>query len=428
MNNESDSIYVSAEEAARWIGVSRATLYAYVSRGLIHSEPIPGSKVRRYRRTDVEALAKRGRGSGPRASSTALRFGEPLLESSISLIQDGRLYYRGHDVTELARARAFEEVAGLLWTGEMGEARWVPPDRIDAARVHQIVRLAAGGSPIERALAGIGALAVDDPVRFAAMREQVTQSARRIVRSVVALMAREERIDAVLAAGSTAEAFWAAFSDEGGPADPAVLAALDGALVLCADHELNASTFAARVTAATGASLYAVVAAALAALSGPRHGGASDRVEAMLGDVERSAPAAGGIDAAVAARLARGDGMVEYNHPLYPEGDPRFVALRRLCDDVQFGNEERAALARVDAVNAAAARLGYGEPTLDVGLVSLRIALGLPEGSAAAIFATGRTAGWIAHALEQAATGQLLRPRARYVGPPPIVGASREER
>ena len=413
------SDFVTAEEAARWLQVSRATLYAYVSRGLIRSEPVPGSKARRYHRDDVEALASRGRGAGPRASASALRFGEPIFESAISLIRDNRLFYRGRDVVELAGSETFESVAALLWTGEAGDARWPSPDGLDARRPGEIVRTTAGGSPIERAAAGLLASGLGDEARFAVMREQAARAARRIVRTVVALMAPNERVAAALAADSTAEALWIALSEGGARAPASSLRAVDAALVLCADHELNASTFAARIAASTGASLYAVVTAALATLSGPRHGGASDRVEAMLREIEREASSAGDVGAAVAARLARGEGVVEYGHPLYPGGDPRYAALRKLCDSVPARKGARASVSRLDAVDDAARALGYGEPTLDVGLVALRIALGLQSGSAAAVFAAGRTAGWIAHAIEQAATGELLRPRARYVGPPP---------
>jgi len=230
-------------------------------------------------------------------------------------------------------------------------------------------------------------------------------------------MAADERVEAVLSARSTAEAVWTAF--DGDTPHWSVLEAIDGALVLCADHELNASTFAARVAASTGASLYAVVCAALAALSGPKHGGASDRVEAMLRELERETASLEDLPSAVAARLARGEGVVGYGHPLYTDGDPRYVALRRLCDSVPLSDAQRAAIARADAATETARRLGYGEPTLDVGLVSLRQALGLPSGTAAAIFAVGRVAGWIAHALEQSTSDTILRPRARYVGPPP---------
>ena len=306
----------------------------------------------------------------------------------------------------------------LLWTGVLDGASWVEARDLDADLIATCASLASGGLPIERALAGLMATAVTDASRFARMREQASRSGSRILRTVVALMASPERIPAVIGARSTAEAFWLAFDDDTAP-DWAALEAIDGALVLCADHELNASTFAARVAASTGAHLYAVVSAALAALSGPRHGGASDRVEAVFRELEREAPDAADVPSAVAARVARGEGLVGYGHPLYTDGDPRYGELRQFADAVPLTDERRRTLARIDATNETARALGYGDPTLDVGLVALRMALGLPVGSAAALFAVGRTAGWIAHALEQSSSDQILRPRARYVGAPP---------
>lgn len=422
MTDQSESSpYITADEAARWLGVSRATLYAYVSRGLLRSEPIPGSKARRYVRSDVEGLASRGRGAGPKASPSALSFGEPLLESRLSLIQDGRLSYRGYESSNLARDRTFEDVATLLWWEEFRSDGWPTAGELagDAARVRQVVgSLAMAGSSIERAMSGLMALGIGDLARFGVMREQVARFGGRIVRLVAALMADESRVDACLGANSTAEACLLAFSESPPPVRGAELAAMNAALILCADHDLNASTFTARVTASTGANLYAVTTAALAALSGPKHGGVSDRIEAILREVDREARTPEEASVAFAARLGRGDFVWGYNHPLYPAGDPRFPALRSACDGLRLSPAARKTIAKLDAINDAARRLGLGEPTLDMGLVSIRVALGLAPGSASAIFAVGRTAGWIAHALEQSGSSQILRPRARYVGPP----------
>src|SRR5579885_2552542 len=178
------------------------------------------------------------------------------------------------------------------------------------------------------------------------------------------------------------------------------------ALVLCADHELNASAFAARVVASTGASLAAAVMGGLAALSGPRHGAATERGEALFDELR----AAGAMRRAVAVRLARGEAAPGFGHPLYPDGDPRAHVLLSALPE-----EKR----RQDLIEAMD-RLGGARPNIDFALVALRRALGLPRGAAVALFAVARAAGWIAHALEQRGEGRLIRPRAHYVGTPPM--------
>jgi citrate synthase len=179
------------------------------------------------------------------------------------------------------------------------------------------------------------------------------------------------------------------------------------ALVLLADHELNASAFAARVVASTGASLGACLNAGLSALSGPLHGGTTSLVEALLDELDESGDAA----AVVEKRLRRGDGVPGFDHPLYPDGDPRAAALIPLLP------KDASRTALLDVMADTTGKL----PNVDFALVSIRRALKLPAGSALALFAIGRTVGWIAHALEQRSEEKLIRPRARYTGPSPIL-------
>lgn len=177
------------------------------------------------------------------------------------------------------------------------------------------------------------------------------------------------------------------------------------AMVLLADHELNASTFAVRVVGSTGASLPAALMAGLAALTGPRHGGMTMRTVAMFAE----ALAAPDPDAFFAARLARGEPIWGLHHELYPEGDVRARALRAV-------HEPSGALRRtIEAAEAASGML----LNVDGALAALAHTLGLSQEAAFAIFALGRTTGWIAHAIEQTETGTLIRPRARYVGDDP---------
>ena len=176
------------------------------------------------------------------------------------------------------------------------------------------------------------------------------------------------------------------------------------ALVLLADHELNASTFAVRVTVSTGASLAAALLAGFAALSGPRHGSATMGVRALLAEANRD-----GATSAVTQRLDEGRGLPGFGHLLYPQGDPRAVALL-----AHLSLPPGAAALR----RAARTKTGLA-PNVDFALVALTEVMDAPADAAFGLFAMARTAGWIAHALEQARGNALIRPRARYTGPPP---------
>jgi len=256
------------------------------------------------------------------------------------------------------------------------------------------------------------ALALADPARHGVSNEAQLGRARLLLRGLAASLAlpdRPERAQQALRAETVARSVLVAFGQR--PRRDAERA-LDRTLVLCADHELNPSTFAARVAASTGADLYACVSAALAALSGPLHGGACDRVETLVAEAGPAARAGKALD----ERLRRGDAVPGFGHPLYPRGDPRARLLLRTAQALRSRSPElKTLLAIVDAMSGR----GREAPTLDAGLVAVAAALGLPRGAAVGLFAVGRTAGWIAHALEQQAAGFVLRPRARYVGPRP---------
>ena len=179
------------------------------------------------------------------------------------------------------------------------------------------------------------------------------------------------------------------------------------AMVLLADHELNASTFVARCIASTGATPYAAVSGALAALSGRRHGGASAQAEALFRDLGQSAEPL----PAMAARLARGEALPGLGQPLYPQGDPRALAI---IEALRATRPE--AGARVAKAAVAAMELTGQSPNVDFALGGMTAALGLEPGAALAIFLVARSVGWIAHAIEQYESGVLIRPRARYTG------------
>ncbi len=402
---------VAAREAAEMLGISVPTLYAYVSRGLLRSEPgAEGARARRYRLEDIEALRARKeyRREPARAAGAALDFGMPVLDSAITLIEDGRLFYRGCDVTALAQAHSFEEVAALLWTGEFATGALFE-NAGSAAPRYPVIPSGNLAGPIELYQATLALAASDDLAAHQYTPGAVARTGARILLLLTQATIQgtaqatiqasgDQRADRSIAA--TLQRAWA-------PEHAEAAALLSAALILCADHELNVSAFTARCVASAGATPYAVVIAALSALGGYKHGGHTAQTAALL------AAAMGGVRATVAGYLRGGATIPGFGHVLYPEGDPRARHLLALL------NQHDPNAASVQAANELCAAvydaLGL-HPTIDFALAALAAALAAPPHSPLALFALGRTAGWIAHAGEQYALDQLIRPRARYVG------------
>jgi citrate synthase len=404
---------LTAGEAADFLNVKRTTLYVYASRGFVRSVKVLGTRTRRYVFADLQRLKARHdarSGHGPVAAG-ALQWGEPVLETEISSIETSGPSYRGHSAVRLAESGLpFESVAELLWTGELPSRT---PSWSSAGFGLPLkactTLLPAGTPPLAALLLALPALAARDVARFGATDAAEHARGRALILRLAAsfaLACEPRRAERAVRAGSVAAAVLHAV---GLPSNSEQERALHQALVLCADHELNASTFAARVAASTGADLYASVTAALATLSGPRHGGECDRVEALVLETGHHERAHG----VITKRVRRGETVPGFGHTLYPRGDPRAAVL---LDVAQRLAPHSAAVRTVLALVAEMRASGREDPTLDIGLVALCTALGLPRGSAAGVFAIGRSAGWIAHALEQRAAGVLLRPRARYVG------------
>jgi len=386
--------FMPADRAAAELGISRATLYAYVSRGLIHtSESADDPRRRLYSTHDVEALKKRKNvGRRPRqVAAAALDWGVPVLESAITEIAEGRLRYRGQDALALSRAATLEEVARLLW--DCGEADpfndvkavptpW-PQPLLDHARNLPLT---------ERCQALLPLLEVGRVTAWRRDNRRLWPGAAAMLRGIAgACTSSQPKTQAIHL-----------FLADAWQTDAAGADLIRRALVLQADHELNTSAFAVRVVASTGASLGACLNAGLSALSGPLHGGMTSLVELLFDELERS----GDVERVIDERLRRGEAIPGFHHPLYPDGDPRATCLLpNLPPDAQRDE-------LLQMMNDTAGQL----PTCDVALVSLRRSLNLPRGAALALFAIARTVGWVAHALEQKLDDKLIRPRACYLG------------
>jgi citrate synthase len=295
-------------------------------------------------------------------------------------------------------------VAALLWTGDETAAPALFGATAASPRPLAALPAATAGrlSPVERFQALLPLAGAADGAAWDLRPEAVARCGARIVAlATSAVGGRELHRGGVVA---TLVAGWR-------PRGSGARAALSAALVLCADHELNVSTFAVRCAASAAATPWDAVSAGLAALKGRRHGGEAFRLEALLGEAASGTPAE-----AVSAWLRRGERLPGFGHRLYPAGDPRATELLALA--ARAGTRSPA-LRRVQALQSAVRKLTGEAPNLDLGLAALAAALRLPPGAPQALFALGRTLGWVAHAIEEYGRGTLIRPRARYVGPLP---------
>jgi citrate synthase len=398
--------WIDAAEAARQLGVKQATLYSYVSRGVLARRRGTGGKISLFDAAEVGELARRGRPRQP-PGMTGL-----VIESGLTEITGDTLRFRGLDALDLARDRAFEEVAALLWTGSLTAASADSPWRatreaVQAGSAAQAA-LPPGTLPLERLQVIVPALAAADPLRLHLDPPAVIAAGQAIIGGMV---------DCLPAAGdgqpspgdSIAGRLWPRLCPDPPPAR--LLGALRAALVLLADHELAASTLAARVAASVRADPYAVVATGLGALGGALHGGASLGAEAMLAAAQDPV----GAPRVVGDLLRRGERVPGLGHFVYRSGDPRAGLLLAL---VRRAVPASPRLAVADAVLAETHRRALPGPNIDFALALLASCAGMITGAGEAIFAIARTAGWLAHGLEAYAARTPLRPRAVYTGPP----------
>jgi citrate synthase len=392
--------YVSRQRALEILGVKPQTLYSYVSRGLVRRRVERGGRPSYYNFQDIQRLKSRSvarSGHGP-AAANAIHWGEPVLGTGITEITERGPVYREHLALDLALANhRFEAVAEYLWTGAAltDDVIWSEPAPTHLAeQLGEIIR-SRPKIHIRQLLTEVTLLLgieQGDP-ESSDRAETACEQARRLMHAMIGVFgflgpARRyvpaQRGDTV--AGALVRALGIRPSVE-------VTQALDRLLVIVADHEFTPATFAARIAASAGSDLYSCVGAALQVHFGAALGLRCDQLEQSLRDT----------DAADDPRTLTGPMSRDLEHPLYREGDPRAAALMEIVAQLPRHADVTNTAPPPSIVN------------LDYALVTLCQALGAVPQAAGGLLAFGRTAGWIAHVLEQRGEEFVIRPRARFI-------------
>lgn len=349
------------------------------------------------------------------------------LQSSICRLsaEDGRLAYRGYDVRELGEKSTYEETAYLLVVGDLPTGTQLrqfgsqlkAQQKLSPAALRALKSLPAGADAMGALRAALAVVALEHPVRLPPSREDAMVQGVRLIGLTPTIVAAWHRLRSgqkpLLPKKSQSLAANFLSMVTGNAVDPAAERAFDTALILRADNELNPSTFAARVTAATGADVFGGVLAAVSALAGPRHGWHTRNVMAAIEEIgtpER-------VGEWVRERLALGKKIAGFGHVVYQGEDPRTAVLRDLAE----AECQRAGMwplfRTARELDLMVVRETGQHPIVDFYLAPLYRAVGIPTDLFTAVFAVSRMCGWVAHILEQYGDDKLLRPRAEYVGP-----------
>ena len=409
--------WLTAREALQVLSVRPQTLYANVSRKKIRAKADPKDTRRSlYHEADVRKMARQqgGRRKAIAVATETIQWGDPILSSAVSTVVEGKLYYRGRDAVVLAEEMTLEAVAELLWGvegvrggGRAGQVRTSAPREVLNSKFF------GTAPPLQRAFLTLGLRAATDLASYGRSLPVLQNDAVSVLMTLAGALLGEHPAPRPRGAyaGRRVHRAAARAPDTVRLHERVALSwrrrdatdVIRRALVLLADHELNASTFATRVAVSTGAPLAAGVLSGLSALSGPLHGRASVGVLQLITSVKRV-----GADTTVREWLSLGRPISGFGHPLYPLGDPRAKALMQ-----QFSLPAVYA----DLCDMVEREIGE-QPNIDFALSAMSQVYGLPREAPLILFALGRCAGWLAHALEQVTTGQPIRPRAHYVGPP----------
>jgi citrate synthase len=395
--------WIGAAEAAERLGIKQASLYAYVSRGFLGRRRETDGRTSMFSAEEVAELARKGRPRRPAGSV------ELVIESALTELTPLTQRYRGYDATDLALKRSFEDVAMLLWTGELpdnpADSDWQATGQALAAASAAQAALPPGTLPLERLQVIVPALAATDQFRLHLDVPAVAAAGQALIAGMACALPGPPGL--ALATGSVAARLASRLC--AGPVPAGLGRVLNAALVLLAGHELAASTLAARVAASMRADPYAVVATGLGAMGGALHGGAALGAELMLSGASSPSDA----PRIVGDLLRRGERLPGFGHFVYKDGDPRANLLLQLVSDYAPGSPQ---LAVANAVIAEVRKRALPEPNIEFALAVLAGVAGMIRGAGEAIFATGRAAGWLAHALEEYERNIPIRPRGIYTG------------
>jgi citrate synthase len=404
--------WIGATEAAGRLGIKPASLYAYVSRGILTRRRDADGRASMFDAGEIAELARKGRPRRPAGVS------ELIIESAVTEITGSSLRYRGLDATELAQRRSFEDVAILLWTGSLpGDSdpyaprslpSWQAPAEALAAGTAAQAALPPATLPLERLQVIVPALAATDQFRLHLDPPAVIAAGQALIAGMAGALPPPYPAAVAVRDGPIAARLAARLCT--GPVPDGLTQVLSTAMVLVADHELAASTLTARVAASMRADPYAVVATALGPMGGALHGGAALGAELMLS----SAATPADVPRVVGDLLRRGERLPGFGHFVYKDGDPRADLLLTVIGDYAAGSDR---LAVASAVIAEVRRRALPQPNIEFALAALADVAGMIRGAGEAIFATARTAGWLAHALEEYERNIPIRPRCVYTGP-----------
>ena len=386
-------LLLTAKEAAAELGVRVETLYSYVSRGLVRSEPGPG-RARLYSAEDIRAMRQREQ-SGGLASKPTGKEQSDVIHSALTYIDDDGPHYCGRLASELACHGSLEATATLLWQcGSFNPFDREAPKRPIASAPAQL-------RPVERAMVMLSAWPVVDRSAYSMNPKIAWVHGADLCRLVAS-----ELVNSSPSAMSIADIM----AQGWGVAEAKDRMLISMVLVLAADHELNSSAYAVRVAASTGAPLHAALVSGIGAFLGPRHGAASERVDHWFSVLVRE----GDIRAAMEQQLMRAEALPGFGHLLYSGQDPRSKCL---LDAIREAYPDHDQVAIADEIITHAEELFGEAPNIDFALAVLKRVLDLPDGAGMTLFCAGRMVGWIGHALEQYRSKQHIRPRALYVGP-----------